>query len=171
MQAILWSDEAWKSVSKQTITKCFQKAGFPAQQQLFTPQDDDNESPTHQFDQLSHELVGRPFNELPSIEDDIDTEDTATIDFTQDAASILRDLDNDKDEDDDEPCADDVTTPAVPTLTEALTALSTLKDFFTSKGMINQLAAATEMDTDMFNAAQNFSSQSSLAAFGFLKKH
>merc|ERR1712240_20007 len=97
-------------------------------------------------------------------------EDTGTIDFNQDTASILRELDNDIYEEDEEPDVDNTATLAVPTLTEALTALSTLKDFFASTGMVNELAAANKMDKTMFNTSQNLRVQSSLETFGFSKK-
>ena len=173
LQAIMWAAEAWDDVKPETVTKCFRKAGLKhSDADPKTSNETTNEETMpKQFNKLAQDIVGCDFAELATLEEELEleTEDTTETDWSQNAVSILRSLDEEKEDSDEEEDEEDVPVKP-PSVADALTAFSTLKDFCSSKGLIDELRSLNLMDKTMLTTAQDSRVQSSLEAFGFLKK-
>ena len=181
LQAIMWAAEAWEEVDHMTIKKCFWKAGFPGDPRKATTDDseltpqattnDVTQTIPRVFNQMSEEFVGLDINQLATLEAEIETEDTQGINWDQDSADILRAIqDEDASGDDEEEEEAEASQPQPPpSVSDALNALQVLKDFYASKGQIDELQKVFKLDKSMFTTAQNSKMQSSLEAFGFNK--
>ena len=170
LQAIMWADQAWKAVTPMTITKCFKKVGFQTESTQEEEQRGEEEDATpRQFNRLANEITGVEFSDLPTIEDDVLTENENAYNWDLPAAEILQQIRENETEEmiEEEPEKQEVETTNEPSTSEALTALAVLKDFFISKGMLKELEVSQTLDQSLFKAAQQGKLQKTLQSFGF----
>ena len=172
LKAIMWTADAWKSVLPSTITKCFKKAGFEFLQaeenQSREREAEEEETPLRQFNNLAQEMTGVDFNNLPSIEENVLTEEQNQYDWSQPAQAILEQMKNDDEDEDEEDETEDpekTNEEKEPTVAEALAAQSILKQFFTSKGMLAELTIVENLDKSLFVAARMSTVQKKLDCF------
>ena len=106
---------------------------------------------------------------MPTIEDDVLTENENAYNWDLPAAEILEQIRENETEEmiEEEPEKQEVETTNEPSTSEALTALAVLKDFFISKGMLKELEVSQTLDQSLFKAAQQGKLQKTLQSFGF----
>ena len=96
----MWADQAWRSVTPITIGKCFKKAGFETETQEEDRSGEEEEDRTpKQFNTLAKEITGVDFNDLPTIENEVSTENENAYNWDQPAADILQQIRENEQED------------------------------------------------------------------------